>query len=319
MRELAKLANVSVSTVSKAFCNADDVSLETKERVLSLAKEHGCYGKYYKGKFYKKIIALIVPEIRSKHYVAYIDCLRELIETDDGICLISVFDFSAAKQNELVDYYASFLKVDGIIVFGLKNSLKKGYSVPIVSIFPSIDASVDSVSIDISAAMRDAVLALTERGHKKIAFISEKLTATRAEQYKMAMASVHNADILTVVSNERFEKAGIDGVNMLLEMKAEFTAIICAYDYIAFGAIKQLKNVGLSVPNDISVIGIDNVAESEYTETSLSTIDLSPREVSQITYDVLKKKLKNPYFRTRQSIVINAQLVLRESISNAKQ
>ena len=56
MNELAKLANVSVSTVSKAFSDADDVSEDTKDLVFAIAKEQGCFGKFYKGKYHKKII-----------------------------------------------------------------------------------------------------------------------------------------------------------------------------------------------------------------------------------------------------------------------
>ena len=54
MKELAKLANVSVSTVSKAFAEADDVSEETKNHIFNIAKEYGCYGKFFKGKYSKK-------------------------------------------------------------------------------------------------------------------------------------------------------------------------------------------------------------------------------------------------------------------------
>ena len=163
-----------------------------------------------------------------------------------------------------------------------------------------------------------AVKALADRGHKKIAFISEKLTWQREEMYKKAMLEIRNTDIISIVSNERFEKAGTEGINLLFERRKDITAVICAYDYIAFGAIKQLKKLGYRVPEDVSVVGIDNISSSEYTETSLSTIDSNPREVSHIAYDLLQKKLKNPYFRAKQTITINAQFIIRESIGNAK-
>ncbi len=61
MRELAKLANVSVSTVSKAFSETDDISEETKNHIFKIARNTGCYGKFYKGKYSKKVIAIICP------------------------------------------------------------------------------------------------------------------------------------------------------------------------------------------------------------------------------------------------------------------
>ena len=318
LRDLAKLANVSVSTVSKAFCDADDISDETKKLIFSLAKENGCYGKYYKGKYHKKIIALIVPELTSKHYVAYVDCMRELIEADGGICVISSFDFNSAKQAELIDYYASYLKADGIIVFSLSKPLKKGYDVPIVALASSVDTKVDTVNINIGNSITEAVKALDARGHKKIAFISERLTWQREELYKKAMLEIRNTNIISVVSRERFEKAGVEGIEALFKQRSDITAVICAYDYIAFGAIKQLKKMGLKVPDDVSVVGIDNISTSEFAETSLSTIDSNPREVSHIVYDLLAKKLKNPFYRVKQNITINSQFIIRESIGNAK-
>ena len=111
MKELAKLANVSVSAVSKAFSEADDISAETKEHIFSLAKEYGCYGRFYKGKYHKKVIAIICPELLNGIYTCVVNCLRELIEAADGMCVVSADNFSASKQAELIDYYISYLKV----------------------------------------------------------------------------------------------------------------------------------------------------------------------------------------------------------------
>ncbi len=318
MKDLARLANVSVSTVSKAFCDADDVSRETKDRIFAIAKKNGCYGKFYKGKYHKKIIAIIVPEVKSNYYTAFVEEFQRLIEEAGGICAISSDNFSAARQAELIEYYASYMKVDGIIVFGLRKELKRGYETPIVSLFSSVDEKVDNVDIDLESAMTEAIKALQEHGHEKIAFISERLTFARARYYENVMKKLGNMNIIKVESNERFEKAGVDGVKRLFELGKEFTAIICAYDYIAFGAMKQLKKSGFSVPDDISVVGIDNVSQSEYADTSLSSMDSRPSEVCQIVYDLLEKKMKNPYFKSRQNIKISTQFIIRESVARKK-
>ena len=67
LRELAALTNYSVSTVSKAFHGAEDISESTREEIFAVAREYGCFGKYYKDKYQKKIIAVICPELRSEH------------------------------------------------------------------------------------------------------------------------------------------------------------------------------------------------------------------------------------------------------------
>ena len=83
MRELAKLCNVSISTVSKAFLDADDVSSNTKKHIFEIAKENGCYGKFYKGKYHKKIIGVICPELEGLYYTGFITELKRLMEKSD--------------------------------------------------------------------------------------------------------------------------------------------------------------------------------------------------------------------------------------------
>ena len=65
LKDLANLCNVSVSTVSKAFCDADDIGDETKEMIFEMAKKNGCYEKYYKGRYHKFVVAVICPEVNS--------------------------------------------------------------------------------------------------------------------------------------------------------------------------------------------------------------------------------------------------------------
>lgn len=314
MRELAKLANVSVSTVSKAFCDADDVSSETKQYIFELAKQHGCYGKYYKGKYSKKIIAIICPELVSNFYSAYVEHLQKIIEVNNCIPIVSADHFNKAAQAELIEYYASYLKVDGIIVLGLRVPIKKGYNSPIVALFSSVDTSVDTVNTDIDSAIYEAVLLLSDYGHKKIAFLGENLTITKAEVFQKAMQSIDGMESTIFKSDYRFEEAGKDCVRQLLKNGTDCSAIICAYDNIAYGAMKELKKSGFRIPEDFSVIGIDNIDTSKYLETSLSSIGVDPNEVCMIAWDLLSKKLKNQFYRSSQKIMLRGNLILRESV-----
>lgn len=319
MRELAKIAKVSVSTVSKAFKNAEDVSEETKEHIFAVAREYGCYGKFYKGKYNKKIIAVICPELVSDYYIGYVERLQKLIEENGGIALISAYHFNYTKQAELIEYYASFLMVDGIFVIGLKHPLKKGYDIPIVSLFPASDFTVDSVNIDFNTPIYEAIERLKSLGHKNIAFIGEKLTLGKADAFINAVKNIGDIEYCIIESKYRFEQAGKDGVEKLLNNNSNhFTAIVCAYDYIAIGAIKQLKYMGYSVPKDFSVIGMDNINVSQYIETSLTTIGVNPDEICVIAWDLMEKKIKNKFYRSHQRIIIKGELIVRESVEEAK-
>ena len=313
-RELAKLANVSFSTVSKAFNNSDDISEETRDLIFRIAKQYGCYGEFFKGKYHKKIIAIICPEIVSSYYAEFIKYFQMLIEKDGDMPIISSDNFDKNTSDELIEYYASYMKVDGIITFGLKSALKKGYTTPIVSVLSDISSSVDTVVVDFKSAVFDAVKLLDDYGHKKIAFLGEKLTPVKAELYKKAMKNIGNSNTTVIESEHRFEAAGEDGVRQIFTMGNSVTALICAYDNIAFGAIKELKKAGLRVPDDVSVIGMDNINAGKYADTSLTTIDSNPEQVCTAAWNLLNAKIKNPYLSGKKEI-ISAKLIIRESIA----
>ena len=319
MRELARLASVSVSTVSKAFRDADDISEETRNIVFETAKKYGCYGKFYKGKFHKQVISIICPELGSGFYTTYIERLQEIIESHDGIALVSADHFSQAAQAELVDYYASYLQVDGIIVFQLQGALKKGYEIPIVSLLSSPNTSVDTVQVNLEGAIFEAVDMLRCLGHEKIAFIGEQHTHYKASCFCKAMGNIPMDSPCIIESPFRFEKAGENGALQLINQEQDYTALICAYDYIAFGAIKKLKRHGYSVPGDYSVVGIDNVSTSAHAETALSTIDTNPNEVCMVAWDIIQKKQKSKYYRSTQSILISGRLIMRETVAPPRQ
>lgn len=318
MRELAALANVSISTVSKAFNDAEDVCFETKQHIFNIAKKHGCYGKFYKGKYSKKVIAIICSELKSNYYISFVEILQNIIEKNDGIAIISADNFDSNKQAELIDYYASYLHVDGVFVFGLMQPLKKGYDIPVVSIFSAKDKNVDSINVDFRSAIEDSVNRLYNLGHRNITFIGENRTKSKSEHFKNFCEQLGDITYDIIQSEYRFEKAGKEAIKHIIDTGSACTAIISAYDYIAIGAIKQLKNLGYKVPDDFSVIGMDNLNVTEYMDTELTSIDVGPEEICMLAWDLLQKKQKNKYYKSQQRITIKAKLIVRNSISKPK-
>lgn len=318
MKELAKLAGVSIPTVSKAFSGAKDINEKTRAQIFDLARQTGCYNKYYKGKYPQKIVAVICHEIISNYYVEFIDCLRQKIEDAGNIVLIATDDFSKKKQADLIDYFSSYLKVDGIIVFNLGVRLKKNHDTPLVALFSGVDERVDTVFVDTRTTIKDAAALLWDYGHRNIAFIGENLTKSKNEMFVKSMVMLSGRPGLLIQSEKRFEAAGEEGVDRLMDQAPDCTAIICAYDNIALGAIKQLQRYGKSVPADISVIGINDIGMSRYAETSLTTMGVDADDVCCLVFEILQKKLKNPYYKTMKKIQVKNELIIRQSIRKIK-
>ncbi len=313
LKDIAKLCNVSVSTVSKAFWDAADISDETKQLIFNVAKENGCYEKYYKGKYHKFVVAVICPEVDSQYYARFIEHLGEAIEREGGIMMIAMDRFDKGRKQELIEYFSAGNRSDGIIVFNL-GELKRGYDIPIISIGKA-NGVVDSVVTDIEHAVGDAVKYLKSLGHRKIAFIGEPLTCAKQNLVMKHMTGnglyIDKRDIIVVDS--RFEDAGFLGAKQLIERGTDCTAVICAYDYIAIGAIRYLEQQGLKIPQHISVVGMDNIDTSKYLTQSLTTIDGHLEEVCTVVADLMAKKVKNRWVTAKQEIRIVADLVVRES------
>ena len=100
LSKLAKICGVSVSTVSKVFSESSEISEETKQRVIAAAKEHGCFEKYFKPKYKKRLIAIICPEVLGIHYSEMITYMEEIISAAGDTMIVSVGNFSKEKQDE---------------------------------------------------------------------------------------------------------------------------------------------------------------------------------------------------------------------------
>lgn len=318
MKELAALANVSLSTVSKAFHDAEDISAGTKELIFDIAKKHGCYGKYYKGKYAKTVVAIICPELESAYYNAYVEKLQKLIKKNGGIALVSSYDFEGDAQEELLDYYVSHLKVDGVFVLGMQSPLKKGYDVPVIALLTASANIKDSINVDLATPIQNALNYLDNLGHKNIVFAGETLTRSKEAQFLNSIQTL-SGTYRTIRSPYRFERAGEDCARQILDLTDLPTAIVCAYDNIAIGLIRYLNSHGYSVPEDFSVIGMDNIHASQYLEHPLTSIDSNPDEVCAIALDLFQKKQQNSYYRLSQRIIVTGQLIIRESTGKPRE
>lgn len=311
LRDIAKLANVSVSTVSKAFNNADDISEETREYIFKIAKENGCYGKYHRDRYDKKVIAVICPEITSSYYCNMIELIQKAVNDRGGEVIISTDGFDQNRRLELVEYHASFSGADGIIVFPLKYTLPKHFDVPIVSIGKSADRNIDSISINTDSAMNDAIACLKANGHHNIALITEKLTSSKIKQFEEMMINnrLEPRPEYIFTSNHRFEDAGKQGVEELFKADRSISAVVCSYDYIALGAINKLDEMGLKVPEDVSVVSMLDNSLPKVTKHGISSIKNCSEELCELACELIYKKFKNKFYHTNKRIELIATFI----------
>lgn len=318
LNTIAKLAGVSVSTVSKAFSGSEEISMQTKEHIFKIARENGCFEKYSKNKYERKVIGVVCPEISSDYYANILAVLNRVITAQGGVMISAVSDFSVEKEEELFTYFSVYAKVNGIILIGLKTKLNNSINVPMVAMFSAVKcAHVDTIKCDLQSSIEKAIECFVVNGHTRIGFAGEPLTKKKQEHYKEAMYKagliIRPSDIK--ISSRRFEAAGMEIMESWLEEKQPPTAILAAYDYIAIGLARSIHSKGLRVPEDFSIIGMDDISVIPYMETSMSSIRTNTEEACRVCVDLIMKKIDNQYYRSRQDIVIATELVIRESVA----
>ena len=113
---------------------------------------------------------------------------------------------------------------------------------------------------------------------------------------------------------ERFEKAGKLAMEKIFKLEERPTAILCAYDYIALGAIEAIKKHGLKVPEDFSLIGYDDIPIASHVNVDLTTIKTNNNLICDLAVDLILKKLDSRFYALHQQITPHAELIIRNSV-----
>lgn len=320
LKTLAKLAGVSVSTVSKAFSNSDEISEGTKEKVFSVAKEYGCFDKYNKNRFDKKVVAVICHEVRGDYYNEYVTKINKYLEENNCVMIVGVDDFLEDKKAELFSYYSSYCNVDGIIVIGTDKMIDNADNLPAVCIGASSGVkNIDYIHIDYYYAIKKMISKLKALGHSKIGFAGENLTVTSEESFVRAMREENIAVDFDLIyrSQNRFESAGYDAIDFYLNNGKMPTAVFAAYDNIAIGLMKAAKSSNIRIPEDLSVVGMDDININTHLDVSLSSINSKTDFVCKLAVDTILNKIKNPYYHL-EDYVVRCEYIGRDSVASKK-
>lgn len=313
LSKLARLANVAVSTASKAFSMSDDINEQTREEIFRVARENGCFKKFFNAKYPKFVIALICPEVDSRHYSELCRYLQQRLQTRGCEICISSTEFSAAVTADMIEYYEKYSSVDAIILIDPPATVLPPHETPIISLGSRAHNADVTLCLDYMTALKSALTDFKAAGISHIGFIGEPHTVTKLSAFKSAVSEIYGftEEKYISVSDLRFEKGGCAAARALYSRGALPEAIICAYDDMALGAMRFFHDNGISVPDDIKVIGMDNILHSEYFVPSLSTIDYMNEEIAKTATESVFELLDG---KTPAEIYnFSARLITRES------
>lgn len=321
LAKIAKMANVAVSTVSKAFSDSPEISSETKALIMKIAKENGCYEKYYKPKYNKKLIAVICPEVLGIHYSQMATYLEEKISKRGDTTLLAVTNFSHEKQDELINYYSKYARADGIIVIEPVGKIKATTDVPIIQIgLEKSSGEVHAIFADMGDALSRSINLLLKLGHQDIGFIGEKNTS---KEYDLFHNTATGCGVVmkpeyVSINEHRFQDCGYYGIDKMIKNGKMPTAVFAAYSHIAVGIMQRLSEKQLRVPEDISVICLDDIRTTPYGNIHLSCIKMHIEELCSEAIHLLYRILAKHHSVSKHTITVERQFFEGESIAKPK-
>lgn len=314
LTKIAQLAHVSVSTASKAFSMSNDVNEQTREKIFKIARENGCFKKYYRAEYPRFVIAVICPEFKSTHYAHLLSLIQKhLSENNCEIC-VAATDFSVETEEKLTEYYSQYASIDGIIFINRRSKLEREYEVPIAIINSDPESICDiKVTRYYGEKISDAIDYFLSHGVKDIGFIGEKNTDAKYKLFcsymKEKCEGIREENIS--ITEKRFEDGGYHAMNKFFECGHVPRAIICAYDCMAIGAMRCIHDRGLRVPEDVAIMGMDDIPEARYLTPTLTSVNPHNDEIAQkVTRAMIDRINGNDFVR---EITVDYELNLRES------
>ncbi len=324
LADIAKLADTSISTVSRALKNDPRISLEMKEKIQQIASREGYTKHRSKASIYGPDwgrIGLIVPEVMSGYYARIVHLANQNFARQNYSVSIRITEFdSAALIRHLHDF--AQVGVDGLLVV-LDDSEEISPEIhsaieyvrqPVMFITADYipDLDYDAIYLDELRGITMGIHHLVQRGYRDIGFIGEHATLGRLSLFREAMkkSGMTIREDFIAISNVRAEAGGCDCIRQLLSRPQQPDAIFASYDQMAIGAIKSLTDAGLKIPKNMAVLGFDDLAVSQYIHKGITTIQNPCEDIISISCRVLLNRINHDESAPQQ-IALKPQLIVR--------
>jgi DNA-binding LacI/PurR family transcriptional regulator len=327
IRTVAALAKVSIATVSRTINGSPAVSERLSKRVWQAIQQLNYFPNTHARTLVSgrsRLLGIIVENITNQFF-------PELIQSFEEIAVAHGYEILVSSSNSdpviLTNCVRRMLerKVDGVAVmtFGEEEPVLDqlvNHDVPIVvAEFHLEDPKAATILLDYTTGIHTAVNHLAELGHRKIAFLAgpHKLHSaiTRENDFRSAMQAagleLHKE---WIIECDHTAKGGVAGFGKLKALTERPTAILCSNDMTAIGVLRAAYMGGLHVPQDLSVIGLDDIDFAEFTLPPLTTIRLSRSDLAHAAFEALRQQAEDPTNpKLQREFLVSTSLVVRGS------
>jgi len=328
IRDVAKEAGVSRQTVSRAFNDKGEISPETKQHVLDIAQRMG----YRPSGLARSLttnrtytVGLLIPDI-SYHFFSLIAKGVETISSAAGYSLFLVNTLrNAQRETQALDTLWD-RRVDGIILYAsflspeqLAEYVARYQHVVFINCqnVPEGKGKIATINVDDAFGAKTAVTHFIENGHSHIAFLSGPDFSISGRRRLAGFEQGFQENGFTVNQNLIYEcfpdfQGGYDRTTQLLKDHPEVTAILAYNDMTAVGAMRACQDIGRKIPDDVVIIGFDDIPMASILRPALTTIRISKQDLGKLAMSMLIDLIDGQE-KVIQSQVIKPTLVVRES------
>ena len=321
VKEIAAAANVSVATVSRALQRPEIVNENTRQRIHDVVKRLGytpnALARNLRTARTRLIVALL-PDIANPFFSEVIRGIEQVAHENGYSVLLGETQGSLVREQAYADMVAA-RQADGIITMSPRvPAIPIQGRLPVVNACEYVkDGQVSSVYIDNVAAAGVAVDYLVMLGHREIAFVagppSSPISVDREQGFRAALQRAKlPAQSAPVAAGDFSIESGERAVELLISQGKPFTAVFCSNDEMAIGAMRALISHGLRVPEDVSVVGFDDIRFARYTSPPLTTVAQPKNALGREAMSMMLELLNDPEVPPRKR-VLSADLVVRGS------
>lgn len=333
IRDVAKLANVAPSTVSRVIADHPRISGATKKRVRKAMAELGYHPNYNARSLVNKstqTIGVVMPSSGNKVFQNpfFPEVIRG-ISTKAHEDQYGLYLTTGSNEQEIFDGVVGMIqggRVDGIVLLYSRVNDRifdflQENSLPFVVIGKPFKQAEQITHIDNDnfTAASELTEYLIRLNHDRIGFVGGNLdlvvTVDRLSGYKKAIS---NAELPTedhyIVHEEFLKEGGSEAIKELMTLESPPTGLVVTDDLMALGILNTLNEMGIKVPDDISVVSFNNLLLAEISTPSLTSMEIHIFQLGYEAVDALIEKFKNPKTKAKR-ITVNHQLIERNSCS----
>jgi LacI family transcriptional regulator len=324
--EVAKRAGVSKTTVSHVLSGKRPVNPDTRESVEAAIAELGFRPNGLARSLRTRrshTVALLIPDITNPYYPVLARGLQDSLVASGYHAFLCNTDADRSQELEFLDDVAQ-RRVDGIAMVPFQISTDDledvvEASIPIVSISPHIEhPQADQVTTDDVEGATDATLYLVARGHSTVAMIGGPPglppSDRRLAGYRRALErSGRPFDDRFLAEGDFTRRGGRRAMQTLMRLEPRPTAVLCANDLMAIGAMDSARELGCSIPDDMALVGYDDIEAAALVTPALTTVLNPAYEMGHAAGRLLLERMADGYSGRPRRVVIPHRLIERES------